>query len=164
MVRSHWQGAWSCRRGCGQYSTLAYLSPDESKLAVSIRGHWTKTRDIWIFDLVRGTRTRLTFDPADDLDCIWSPDGKRIAFTSDRAGLRNIYWKMADGSSPEELLLGAKEGGRNVGAWSRDGKYLMYSNDQRAASLRAASRRRSETRAVPQHPPFATQQGQFSPN
>ena len=110
------------------YSNPA-LSPDDSKLAVSIRDPQTTTRDIWIFDLVRGGKTRLTFDPADDLDCVWSPDGRRIAFTSDRAGKRDIYWKLADGSSPEELLLGSKEGGRNVGDWSWDGKYLLYFDD-----------------------------------
>jgi len=55
---------------------------------------------------VRGGKTRLTFDPADDIDPVWSPDGTRIAFTSDRSGQRNIYWKLADGSGPEELLPG----------------------------------------------------------
>ena len=107
------------------YSNPA-LSPDDTRLAVGIRDPQTKTRDIWIFDLLRGTKTRLTFDPADDLDSIWSPDGTRIAFTSDRTGQRNIYWKPADGSGSEELLLGGKDGQENVEDWSRDGKYLMY--------------------------------------
>jgi Reverse transcriptase (RNA-dependent DNA polymerase)/WD40-like Beta Propeller Repeat len=88
------------------------LSPDESKLFVGIRDPQTKTRDIWIFDLLRGTRTRLTFDPADDLNSVWSPDGTRIAFTSDRLGRRGIYQKPADGSSSEELLLGGKDGAK----------------------------------------------------
>jgi eukaryotic-like serine/threonine-protein kinase len=67
------------------------LSPDDTKLAIGIRDPQTKTRDIWIFDLLRGTKTRLTFGPGDDLDSIWSPDGTRVAFTSDRSGQRNIY-------------------------------------------------------------------------
>jgi Tol biopolymer transport system component len=83
-------------------SRVTFLTPD------------TEDTDIWIFDLVSGGKTRLTFDPADDLDCIWSPDETRIAFTSDRAGQRNLYWKLADGSGPEELLLGGKEGGQNL--------------------------------------------------
>jgi len=107
------------------YSNPA-LSPDDSKLAVGIRDPQTKTRDIWIFDLLRGTKTRLTIDPADDLDSIWSPDGTRIAFSSDRTGRRNIYETPADGSGSEKLLLGGKEGQENVEDWSRDGKYLMY--------------------------------------
>lgn len=55
------------------YSNPA-LSRDDTKLAVGIRDPQTKARDIWIFDLLRGTKTRFTFDPADDLDSIWSPD------------------------------------------------------------------------------------------
>jgi hypothetical protein len=54
------------------------LSPDDNKLAVCIRDPQTATRDIWIFDLVRGGKTRLTFDPADDIDPVWSPDETRI--------------------------------------------------------------------------------------
>ena len=144
------------------YSNPA-LSPDESKLAVSIRDPQTKTRDIWIFDLVRGGKTRLTFDPADDLDCIWSPDGKRIAFTSDRAGQRNLYWKLADGSGPDELLLAGKEGGRNLVDWSRDGKYLIYFDDL-TPHLYVLSLD-GDRKPVPFiNTPFFTQQGQFSPN
>ena len=86
------------------------LSPDEKKLAVGIMDPQTKTRDIWVIDLVRGTKTRLTFDPADDLNPVWSPDGIRIAFTSNRKGERDIYQKPADGSGQEELLLEAKDG------------------------------------------------------
>ena len=61
-----------------EYSNPA-LSPDDSRLAVCIRDPRTKTRDIWIFDLVRGTQTLLTSDPADDIDPIWSPDGSSTA-------------------------------------------------------------------------------------
>ncbi len=139
------------------------ISPDDSKLAVSIRDPQTKTRDIWIFDLVRGGKTRLTFDPADDLDCIWSPDGTRIAFSSDRAGKRDIYLKLADGSGPEELLLGGKEGGRNVQDWSRDGKYLIYVDDPTPHLY--ALPLNGDRKPVPfTNTPFATQQGLFSPN
>ena len=145
------------------YSNPA-LSPDDTKLAIGIRDPQTKTRDIWIFDLLRGTRTRLTFDPADDLDSIWSPDATRIAFTSDRTGQRNIYWKPADGSGSEELLLGGKEGQENVEDWSRDGKYLMYNlqppNGTHLYVLPLADRK-----PVPYlNTEFRTHQGQFSPN
>jgi Tol biopolymer transport system component len=111
--------------GVADYSNPE-LSPDDSKLAIGIRDPQLKTRGIWIFDLLRGTQTRLTFDPADDMDSIWSPDGTRIAFSSDRAGQKDIYWKPADGTGAEELLLGGKGGDRYAGNWSPDGKYLMY--------------------------------------
>jgi serine/threonine protein kinase len=67
----------------GDYSNPA-LSPDEKSLAVGRVSPGARTRDLWVLDLVRGTNKRLTFDPADDLNATWSPDGTRIAFTSNR--------------------------------------------------------------------------------
>jgi eukaryotic-like serine/threonine-protein kinase len=149
-----------------EYSNPA-LSPDDSKLAVGIRDPQTTTRDIWIFDLLRGTKTRLTFDPADDLDSIWSPDGTRIAFTSDRLGQRDIYQKPADGSESEELLLGGKGGHKHVEDWSRDGKYLMYNyapTSPPVAHLYVLPLD-GDRKPVPfVNTEFLTQQGQFSPN
>jgi Tol biopolymer transport system component/tRNA A-37 threonylcarbamoyl transferase component Bud32 len=137
------------------------LSPDDSKLAVCIRDPQTKTRDIWIFDLLRGTQTRLTFDPADDINPVWSPDGTRIAFTSDRSGQRNIYWKLADGSQPEELLLGGNVQ-ENVEDWSRDGKYLVYNYGlpHRLYVLPLADRKPVSFLNAS----FTTDEGQISPN
>jgi len=141
------------------------LSPDDSKLAVCIRDPQTGTRDIWIFDLVRGGKTRLTFDPADDIDPIWSPDGTRIAFTSDRSGQRNIYWKLADGSGPEELLVGGKEAQENVEDWSRDGKYLIYNYPSGShADLRVLPLGGDRKPVAYLDTPFFTSQSQFSPN
>jgi len=173
--RSHTQSAqaslqWLDRNGkkltaIGQvddYSNPS-LSPDDSKLAVCIRDPQTKTRDIWIFDLVRGTQTRLTSDPADDIDPTWSPDGTRIAFTSDRAGQRNLYWKLADGSGPEELLLGGKDGQQNVEDWTRDGKYLIYNYGQNPVQLYVLPL--ADRKPVPfLNAAFSTQEGQVSPN
>ena len=146
------------------YSNPA-LSPDDTKLAIGIRDPQTKSRDIWIFDLLRGTRTRLTFDPADDLDSIWSPDGTRIAFTSNRTGQRNIYQKLADGLGPEELLLGGKDGQENVEDWSQDGKYLMYNYQPVPAAHLYVLPLAGDRKPVPfVNTEFRTQQGQFSPN
>jgi len=148
-----------------EYSNPA-LSPDDTKLAVGIRNPQTKTRDIWIFDLLRGTRTRLTFDPADDLDSIWSPDGTRIAFSSNRLGQRDIYQKPADGSGSEELLLGGKGGGKNVEDWSPDGKYLIYNFQPTGAYAHLyVLPLDGDRKPVPfVNPELTTQQGQFSPN
>ena len=151
------------------YSNPA-LSADNRRLAIGIRDPQTKTRDIWIFDLLRGTKTRLTFDRADDLNSIWSPDGTRIAFSSDRLGQRDIYQKPADGSSTEELLLGGKGAQKNVEDWSQDGKYLVYNYQiPRSAPLQihlyvlplVGGDRKPILFGNMQ---FVTQQGQFSPN
>ena len=59
-----------------------------------------KQRDIWIYDWERDTLSRLTFDPTDDSEPLWTPDGRRIAFSSKRAdgNIYNIYWQAADGT------------------------------------------------------------------
>jgi dipeptidyl aminopeptidase/acylaminoacyl peptidase len=105
------------------YSSPA-LSPDGQRLAVSIRDLNGK-RDIWVFELARGTRTRVTFDPADESNPTWSPNGSEIAYSSDRRGHRDMYAKSSSGNGQERLLLDSKED-KTVLDWSSDGK-LYYS-------------------------------------
>src|SRR5688572_9195601 len=66
----------------GQYG-IAQVSPDGSKAAVvpnvDVRQQ-PPNHDIWLADLIKGTSTRLTFDPASDRQPVWSPDGKSIAW------------------------------------------------------------------------------------
>ena len=59
------------------------LSPDDKRLAVFKPDGGG---DIWITDMERDTSTRFTFDPGADNDPVWSPDGTRIAFVSNRDG------------------------------------------------------------------------------
>jgi serine/threonine-protein kinase len=78
------------------------FSPDGRKLALDIL---SGNVDVWIYEWARDTLTRLTFDPADDQEPVWTPDGKRIAFASSRAkGLPNIYWQRADGTGEVQRL------------------------------------------------------------
>jgi len=68
--------------------------------------------DIWTWDFARETLTRLTFDPGEDEFPVWSPDGRRIAFSSTRSGggssfLTNLYWRAADGTGSVERLAGS---------------------------------------------------------
>lgn len=99
------------------------LSPDGRKLAGTDR--LGGGSNIWILDLARGVRTRLTFDPSTNLRPIWSPDGSRIVFSSNRKGSFHIYQKASNGAGAEELLLdsGADE---QAESWSPDGKYLAF--------------------------------------
>ena len=149
------------------YSNPA-LSPDNGKLAVSIRDPQTKTRDIWIFDLVHGGKGgRLTFDPGGrpGLHLVAGRNPHRLHLRT-APGQRNIYWKLADGSRPEELLLGGKDGQENVEDWSRDGKYILYNYyTDRAPYQFYVLPLDDDRKPVPFiNIPFATQQGHFSPN
>ncbi len=106
------------------YSNPA-LSPDERRLAVDLRNP-QGTRDIWIFDLVRGGRMRVTFDRAEDMGPTWHPDGTRIAFTSERLGNRSLYQKLVNGAGDDQLLLESKDGLSSAEHWSPDGKWLVF--------------------------------------
>ena len=78
------------------------LSPNEQRVAVDRVDPETGTTDIWVIDLVRGTRSRLTFDPAQDQKPLWSPDGNRVLFLSNRGGKASIYQKAASGAGQDE--------------------------------------------------------------
>jgi Tol biopolymer transport system component len=75
------------------------LSPDGTKAAV--RHGLT----LWIHDLQRGTRSPLTSGNASNLLPVWSPDGSRILFASNRGGSWDIYSQLADGSQPADVVL-----------------------------------------------------------
>jgi TolB protein len=69
--------------------------------------------------------TRLTNHPASDVLGAWSPDGKRIAFTSGRDNpLGDIYTMNADGTGIVRLTFGP--GSNQVASWSKDGKQLVF--------------------------------------
>jgi len=84
---------------------------------------------IWINDLARGSSTRFTFSAGADNVPTWSPDGKRIAFVSERdGGVYNLYVKDAGGTAAEELLLKTPHN-KLLNDWSADGRYILYQED-----------------------------------
>jgi serine/threonine-protein kinase len=99
------------------------ISPDGTKvaLAVQIEGN----TDIRIWDLVEETLTRLTFDKADDMSPIWSPNGERIFFISLRDGPMGIYSKASDNTGKVERICFDPD--LNLMPWSisGDGKTLL---------------------------------------
>jgi Tol biopolymer transport system component len=83
----------------------ARISPDGTRVALDVRD---QQLDLWVWDLTRAMLTRLTFDPGEDEFPAWSPDGKRIAFSSSRGGgsaaITNLFWVAADGTGAVEQL------------------------------------------------------------
>jgi Tol biopolymer transport system component len=76
------------------------LSPDGRQVAFDIAD--AGKQDIWIYDLLRDTLTRLTFEGLNSFP-VWTPDGKRVAYRSQRPGSYNIFWRPADGSGAYTL-------------------------------------------------------------
>ena len=101
------------------------LSPDGQRVAVTIEQG--NNRDVWVYDLAEGTLTRLTFGEANEFAPIWTPDGKRVIYISEQP-VFDLYWRVADGSTPEEALLtNAYDKGPN--SISPDGKVLAYTEN-----------------------------------
>jgi Tol biopolymer transport system component len=81
-------------------------------------------------DLKLDTASRLTLHPSLNQAPTWSPDGKKIVFTSNRKLINKIYEKNSDGSGPEDEITDMKAGRMvNPWDWSRDGKYMLERNE-----------------------------------
>jgi serine/threonine protein kinase/Tol biopolymer transport system component len=111
------------------------LSPDGTKLAAEVYDRQANSMysesDIWLYDVSRGVRSRLTSGPGSARVPCWSPDGKRIIFSSDRKGHFDLYEKAVDGGGNEELVF-ASEFAKYCQSWSPDNKFLILmtiSND-----------------------------------
>jgi serine/threonine protein kinase len=110
----------------GEYFNL-YLSPDEKRVAAAVSDPQTGSRDITLLDIATGTPTRFTFNVAEDFLPIWSPDGTRIIFSSDREGIGNLYQKSSSGAGDEQLLFKSNER-KWPGDWSKDGRFIICTN------------------------------------
>jgi Tol biopolymer transport system component len=102
------------------------LSPDAHLAAVAIEDAATGYDDVWVRDLDRGVSTRLTFDRTQETGPIWSPDGSRIFYSSDRQGGNYlIYSCSATGAGPEDTLSFGNSGNEGPMSISSDGKWLI---------------------------------------
>ena len=103
------------------------LSPDSRRIAVTIREEGNT--DIWVYDLERGSLSRLTFAPGEDESALWTPDGRHISYAATRAGRRLTLQRMADGSGEEEEVVPVREDSHHhLSAWSPDGQTLAWSS------------------------------------
>jgi eukaryotic-like serine/threonine-protein kinase len=109
----------------GEYGEIA-LSPDETQVAFS-RAE-SSPPDVWIQDLRRPIKSRLTSSASVDNVPVWSPDGRTVAFASEQGGGGlDIYQRPANQSEPDQPLLKLNAPPIMFPAdWSPDGRYLMY--------------------------------------
>ena len=107
-----------------------HISPDGKRIAFAFGD---PQREVWIYDMERGTKTRLTFQAATArIQPAWSPDGKTIVYTSNvpstTASKTFLYLKPASGNGADKLQMGGETdlSGYLYGSWSPDGQYFTY--------------------------------------
>ncbi len=101
------------------------LSPDGSRLVVEATGD--EGTDIWVYDLAGNTQIRRLTLEGYNIRPIWTPDGERVTFASDREETPGIYWQAADGSGVPERLTTAEAGTEHwPESWSPDGETLSF--------------------------------------
>ncbi|MFI5251693.1 MAG: protein kinase [Bacteroidota bacterium] len=101
------------------------FSPDQSHIVYHIIDPQSRNADIWVHELSRGVSSRLTFNPAFEIQPFWSPHGDTVVFGSNRKGVYNLYIKSANGAGDEQLILESNRD-KYVSDWSRDGRYLAF--------------------------------------
>ena len=99
------------------------LSPDGLRVAVEIADSESQ---VWLYDLSRETLTPVTSGGSLNSTPVWTPDGKRIAFISNKEGPENLFWQLADGSGGLERLT-TSEDVQIPMSWSPDGQLLAFS-------------------------------------
>jgi Tol biopolymer transport system component len=147
----------------GRYSSLS-LSPDGRQVVVE---HAQPHHELWIYDVERNTRSQFTFGESANAAPVWSPDGKSIAFASDRNGHVDLYIRSVLGSDSEKLLLQSPTN-KYPTDWTADGKFLLYQEfsggEGNLGRLCLVAASGQESPRVLAQAPFYTSDGSFSPD
>ena len=125
-----WMGA-DGRKGPQPVPAGNYLnprfSPDGEKLVLDLRQG--RDWDVWLYEWGRETMSRFTSHPGEDRNPIFSPDGRRITFTSTRADntWKNLYWQRVDGTGVAERLT-ESESDQYPNSWHPNGRVLAFTD------------------------------------
>lgn len=118
------------------YRTLS-LSPDGTRVAFEAPSPTSfDNRNIWLYEFGRGAKTRFTFDQHWDVNPVWSPDGRQIAFGSDR-NRRQVFdlYRRASNLVGEDQLLFTSNESKILDSWSPDGRFVLYNNTATPSQL-----------------------------
>jgi len=119
----------------GDYADFR-LSPDETHLAASLVDPKTYNLEIWLTDLARKSHTLFASGGPVTGSALWSPDGGRLIFRSNRNGVIDFYQRSAAGGGSDQMLLEARPAFQAVRIpsnnliptdWSPDGRQIMFS-------------------------------------
>ena len=102
------------------------LGPNGKSVAIDKTDTGNQNSDVWIYDLQGESAKRMTFDPAIDAMPVWNPEGTRVVFASSRKKTFDLYLKATDGGQEEKAIEATPGEDKYPSAWSRDGKYILY--------------------------------------
>jgi dipeptidyl aminopeptidase/acylaminoacyl peptidase len=121
--------------------------------------------DIWLIDVARGVPRRFTFDPAFDVNPVWSPDGSRLVFGSNRKGVFDLFEKPVSFTVDERVVLESPEN-KVPNDWSPDGTVLLFVNENATTGddLWTVSVHEPHTAVSLLGGSHGESQGQFSPD
>jgi serine/threonine protein kinase len=112
------------------------VSPDGNKIACTI-SNINGEFNIWIYDMIKGTKSQLTYDIPNSLPqsfCpTWSPDGKKIVFAN-AFDNTDIYEQEINSSAPPRPFIQTDKSSERNPFWSRDGKFILFSRQGQAKS------------------------------
>jgi eukaryotic-like serine/threonine-protein kinase len=109
------------------------ISPDGKRVLIALE---SGESDLWIYDVMRAVKTRLTFGSAlsqSNMAGVWSRDGRQVAYTSVRSGKYAICQKATDGSGKEEIVVSGMTSAY-LNDWSPDGKLIAYLTSKQAGA------------------------------
>jgi Tol biopolymer transport system component len=140
------------------------LSPDGRRVVAyrTVQGN----QDLWLFDAAR--MTKLTFDAGRETYPLWFPEGSRIAFSKEdkKAAGMSLYQKSSTGGGQEDLLLPTTRATITPQSWTRDGRFLLYSerHQETAGDLWVLPIDGTQKPSVFVNSRFEERMGQFSPD
>ena len=108
-----------------RFARLPDISPDGKLVAFSYLG------DIWTVEAIGGVARPVTMHEAHDINPVFSPDGKYIAFSSNRHGSYDVFVVPAVGGKPKRLTFDSAAD--LVTGWTPDGKHVVFSSNRSTA-------------------------------
>lgn len=106
------------------------ISPNGQQVALDVTDARSGTADLWIYDLLRNVPLRFTADPPSDRNPVWSPDSRRLLFTTERGGSPNLFTKAFEGTGAVDPMV-LNPGPLTSEDWSADGRAIAYTVNSR---------------------------------
>ena len=108
----------------GHYETIS-IAPDGAR-GVLVRSTSPSESSLWLIDMARGGATPLSSGPGRNDNPVWSPDGTRVVWASDRDGTQKFFVKDVNEGGPEQMLFGSNTPFKNPSAWSPDAQWMTF--------------------------------------